>query len=129
MYPSDLKYSKTHQWARVEGNVATMGITFYAQDQMQDLVYIELPEAGSDVSVGDVMGSIESVKAVSDVQAPVSGTITEVNEGLADVPEKMNQSPYQEGWIAKIKPSNLEGDLANLMDASAYTEYLKTLST
>ena len=126
MYPSDLKYSKTHQWARVEGNVATMGITFYAQDQMQDLVYIELPEAGSDVSAGDVMGSIESVKAVSDVQAPVSGTITEVNDPLSDVPEKMNQSPYEEGWIAKIEMSE-PSELEELLDADGYQEFIATL--
>lgn len=126
MYPSDLKYSKTHQWARVEGNVATMGITFYAQDQMQDLVFVELPEVGGEVSAGDVVGSIESVKAVSDVQAPVGGTITEVNEGLADIPEKMNQSPYGEGWIAKIEMSEA-GELGELLDADGYQEFIATL--
>lgn len=126
MYPSDIRYSKTHQWARVEGNTATIGITDYAQDQMGDLVYIELPETGNEVSEGDVVGSIESVKAVSDLQTPVSGTITEVNQALPDAPEKMNQSPYAEGWIAKIEIAD-PSELDQLLDADAYREFVATL--
>ena len=126
MYPSNLKYSKTHQWARVEGNTATIGISDYAQDQMGDLVYVELPETGNEVSAGDVVGSIESVKAVSDLQAPVSGTITEVNEALPDNPEKMNESPYEDGWVAKIEISDAS-ELDQLLDADAYQEFVATL--
>jgi glycine cleavage system H protein len=126
VYPSDIRYSKTHQWARVEGNTATVGITDYEQDQMGDLVYIELPETGNEVSEGDVIGSIESVKAVSDLQTPVSGAITQVNEALPDAPEKINQSPYGEGWIAKIEISD-PSELGQLLDADAYREFVATL--
>ena len=126
MYPGDIRYSKTHQWARADGNIATIGITDYAQDQMGDLVYVELPEVGNEISEGDVIGSIESVKAVSDLNVPVSGTIIEVNEALPDGPEKMNQSPYEEGWIAKIEMSDLS-ELAQLLDADAYREFVATL--
>ena len=126
VYPSDLKYTKTHQWARVEGNTATFGITDYAQDQLEDLVYVELPETGNEVSAGDVVGSVESVKAVSDLNAPLSGTITEVNEALPDAPEKMNQSPYGEGWIAKIEISD-PSEAEQLLDADGYQEFIETL--
>ena len=126
VYPSDLKYSKTHQWARVEGKIATIGITDYAQDQMGDLVYIELPETGTEFSAGDVIGSIESVKAISDINSPLSGAVTEVNEALPDAPEKINQSPYGDGWIAKIEMGD-PSELGQLLDADAYQEFIATL--
>ena len=126
MYPNDLKYAKTHQWVRVEGNTATLGITDYAQEQMEDLVYVELPETSSEVAAGDVVGSVESVKAVSDVNVPLSGTITEVNEPLPDAPEKMNQSPYGEGWIAKMELSD-PSEADQLLDAEGYQEFIATL--
>ncbi len=122
-----LYYTKEHEWAQVlDDGTVLVGISDYAQKELGDVAYVELPEVGKEVSQGDVLCEIESVKAVSEVYAPVSGEIVEVNGELDDSPEKINEDPY-EAWIAKIKPSNLEEDLKNLMTAEQYAEYLKSL--
>jgi len=122
--PKDLKYTNEHEWARIEGDIATVGITDYAQESLGDVVYIETPEIGTEVKKGEEFGSIESVKAVSDVFSPISGEIIEVNEELADHPEYINQSPYDKGWIVKIKISNPE-EADELMDSTKYEEFVK----
>jgi len=122
--PKDLKYTNEHEWARIEGDVATVGITDYAQESLGDVVYIETPEIGTEVKKGEEFGSIESVKAVSDVFSPISGEIIEVNEELADHPEYINQSPYDKGWIVKIKISKPE-EADELMDGTKYEEFVK----
>ena len=106
MYPDNLKYTESHQWVRLEGNVAVIGITDYAQEQLGEVVYLDLPQAGDDVTAGEVMGSVESVKSISDIYSPVSGSVVEVNEPLMDEPAKINADPYGEGWMAKIEMSN-----------------------
>lgn len=121
--PGDLKYSKTHEWIRVEGDTGTVGISDFAQQELGDIVFVEAPAAGSAVEVGGPMGSVESVKAVSELNAPAAGTVAEVNDALADHPELLNQDPYGQGWIAKITLS-APGDLNGLMDAAAYTQYI-----
>jgi glycine cleavage system H protein len=118
-YPSDLKYHAEHDWARIEGDTATMGITWYAQDQLGELVFFDPPEVGSTVTKDQPYAEIESVKAVSDVIAPLSGEITEVNETLSDAPETINEDPYGDGWMVKIRLSNV-GEADDLMDASGY---------
>jgi glycine cleavage system H protein len=121
-------YTKEHEWARKnDDGTITVGVDDYAQSQLHEIVYVELPDMDSDVTQAAAVGAVESVKAVSDFYCPVSGKVVAVNEELLDSPDKINTDPYGEGWIAKIEPSNLDGDLANLMDAAAYTEYLKTL--
>lgn len=123
--PGDLQYTSEHEWLRKEddGSV-TVGITDYAQAALGDLVYIELPETGAEVEEGGEMAVVESVKAASDVYAPVSGTIIEVNAALADDPEKINSDPYGEGWIVRLQP---EGDSGDTMDPDAYQEFLDQL--
>ena len=118
-YPSDLKYHAEHDWARIEGDVATMGITWYAQEQLGEVVFFDPPEVGSTVKKDQPYAEVESVKAVSDVVAPLSGEITEVNAGLSDSPEQVNEDPYGEGWMVKIRLSNVS-EADELMDASAY---------
>ncbi|MBE3520083.1 MAG: glycine cleavage system protein GcvH [Firmicutes bacterium] len=123
-FPADLKYTKTHEYARVEGNQVVVGVTDYAQDQLGDIVYVELPEVGREVKAGEVFCTVESVKAVSDCYAPVSGKIVKVNEKVQDSPDLLNKDPYGEGWIAVIEmkdPSELE----NLMDQKAYTKHVE----
>jgi len=117
----DLKYAKGHEWVRVEGNKAYIGITDFAQDELGDIVYIELPEVGSHVEVDDIIGSIESVKAAADVYAPVSGEIVEVNEELETSPELVNEDPY-DAWIAVVEMAD-SGELDNLMDAEEYEKF------
>ena len=122
-----LYYTKDHEWVQVlDDGTVLVGISDYAQKELGDLAYVELPEVGKEVSRGDVLCELESVKAVSEVYAPVSGEVVEVNETLEDSPEVLNENPY-ENWIAKIKPSNLEEELKELMDTNAYVEYLKSL--
>ena len=116
-----LKYAKGHEWVRMEGNRAYIGITDFAQDELGDIVFIELPEVGTDVEVDDILGSIESVKAASDIYAPVSGTVVEVNEELEGSPELVNEEPY-ESWIAVIEVNDT-GELDDLMDADAYEKF------
>ena len=115
---TDLKYTKEHEWLLIEGNQVTLGITDFAQSQLGDIVYVELPEVGTDFVAGDECCVVESVKAASDVYMPISGEIVEVNEELADEPEIINSSPYDNGWLFKVKPSAEELD--DLMDADAY---------
>ena len=117
MIPSDLKYAKTHEWAKIEGDSATVGITHFAQEQLGDLTYVDLPKVGASVSAGAEMGSVESVKAASELYSPVSGTVTEVNAALDSAPEAINQEPYGAGWMIKVK---LSATPEGLLDAAAY---------
>jgi glycine cleavage system H protein len=121
-------YTKEHEWAKKlgDGNVA-VGIDDYAQNQLHEIVFVELPEVDAEVAKGGALGAVESVKAVSDVYAPVGGRVVEVNEELLDSPELINDDPYGEGWIAKIEPSGLDADLAKLMDAEKYKAFLASL--
>jgi len=123
-YPEDLKYHADHDWARIEGDQATFGITWYAQDALGEVVFFDPPEVGSAVSKDDSYAEVESVKAVSDVFAPLSGEIVEVNETLADNPEKINGDPYGEGWMVKIRLSD-PSEVDQLMDVGAYRELLQ----
>ena len=113
--PGDLQYTKSHEWVRVEDGVATVGITEHAQDELGDVVFVELPEQGATLAPGDSFGAVESVKAVSDLYAPVGGEVVEVNGALEDSPEKINEDPYGEGWILKLQISD-EGDLLSAAD-------------
>jgi len=113
--PEDLKYTKSHEWVRLEDGTATVGITEHAQDELGDVVFVELPEAGTTFEAGDSFGAVESVKAVSDLYAPVGGEVVEVNEALDDAPEKINEDPYGEGWILKLRTSG-EADLLSAAD-------------
>jgi glycine cleavage system H protein len=122
MYPSDRRYSKEHEWISVDGNSATVGITDYAQDQLGDIVFVELPEVDKSIQKGDVIGTIESVKAVSEIYAPVSGTVTEVNTLLDDKPETVNGDPHGVGWYCKVRLADT-GELDELMDAAAYQDF------
>ena len=117
--PSDLKYSKSHEWVRVEGGTGTVGVTDFAQHELGDIVYVELPEVGRKVKAGETMGTIESVKAVSEVYAPVSGTIAEVNGALSDAPETVNKDPHGAGWICRVKLDDPK-ELDALLGADAY---------
>jgi len=122
-FPEDLKFSKEHEWVLVEGSVATVGITDYAQDQLGDIVFVELPAVGDKVSKEDAFGVVESVKAVSDIYAPVSGKVVEVNDDLPENPEMLNEDPYGDGWIIKIEMNDPE-ELQDLMSAAEYEEYV-----
>ncbi|MCG3174779.1 MAG: Glycine cleavage system H protein [Myxococcota bacterium] len=123
--PAELKYTKDHEWARVSGDTITVGITFHAQDQLGDVVFVELPKAGTVVRKGATFGVVESTKAVSDLYAPVSGKVIEVNEALADAPEQINKDPYGAAWMIKVEFSDA-GELSSLMDAAAYQEYVSS---
>ena len=119
MNPEDLKYSEEHEWLRMEGDTAVIGITHFAQDSLGDVVFVELPEVGSDVGQFEKMGEIESVKAVSDLYSPVGGKVVEVNDSLTDSPELVNDSPYEEGWMIKVEVSD-GSEIDRLMSASEY---------
>jgi glycine cleavage system H protein len=121
-----LKYTKEHEWIRVDGDIATVGISDYAQEQLGDVVYVELPEPGKAVTCGSEAAVIESVKAASDIYAPVSGEVTEVNGKLEDEPETVNGSPTGEGWFMKIRLSD-PGELDGLMDEAAYDAFIETI--
>src|SRR5215207_5757635 len=118
-YPDDLRYHEEHDWARIDGDAATFGITWYAQDQLGEVVFFELPDIGSEVKKDQPYAEVESVKAVSDVVAPLSGEIVEVNETLGDTPEQINDDPYGAGWMVKVRLSNVD-EVEQLMDSSAY---------
>lgn len=118
-YPDDLRYSKEHEWVRVSGSSATIGITSFAADELGDIVYVELPEVGTALKQFAGFGVVESVKAVSDLYAPVSGTVSEVNERLRDEPELLNSDPFGDGWVAKVDLADAT-DLDRLLDAEAY---------
>lgn len=119
--PGDLQYTKSHEWVRTEGDTATIGITDHAQDELGDVVFVELPDEGATFDVGDSFGTVESVKAVSDLYAPVGGEVVEVNSALDDAPEKINEDPYGEGWIVKLRTS---GD-ADLLSPKEYEKMLE----
>ena len=122
-YPEDLKYHPEHDWARIEGEEATLGITWYAQDALGEVVFYEPPEVGAEISKDAAYAEVESVKAVSDVIAPLSGEITAVNTELSDSPERINTEPYGEGWLVKVRLSD-PGEVDALLDAAAYRELL-----
>lgn len=125
-YPSDLKYTKDHEWARVEGDIVRIGVTAYAVEQLGDVTLIDLPEVGSDVQANERFGDIESVKTVSELFAPISGEIVETNEELESSPELVNEEPYGTGWVVAIRPSD-PGEMRRLLEPRAYEEYLGTL--
>jgi glycine cleavage system H protein len=120
--PADLLYTRDDEWIRIEGEQGTVGITDYAQDALSDIVYVELPDAGDSMALGEVFGVVESVKAAADLFMPISGEIVEVNEDLPDMPEVLNSDPYDNGWLIKLVLSDV-GELEGLMDASAYAAY------
>lgn len=124
MYPEDLKYHKEHTWVKVSGKKATVGITFYAQESLGDIVYIDAPEIDATVEAGSELTQIESTKATSSVISPVSGTVIEFNEELTDAPEIINEDPYHKGWIAVLEIED-ESDVDELMDAAEYEKYLE----
>ncbi|MGD9488804.1 MAG: glycine cleavage system protein GcvH [Calditrichaceae bacterium] len=121
--PGELKYTKDHEWTKTEGDIVVVGITDYAQGELGDVVFVELPEVGDKVSMGDSFGTIEAVKAVADLFSPVSGEIVEINGALEDEPETVNKDPYGEGWMVKIKISDTS-ELKDLMDADAYSKHI-----
>jgi glycine cleavage system H protein len=123
MFPNDRRYSKEHEWVKVADGAAAVGITDFAQKELGDIVYVELPELGRLVAQGDVLGTIESVKAVSELYAPISGTITEVNALLSDKPETVNLDPHGAGWICKMTAAKA-GEMDALMDAAAYVKFV-----
>jgi len=118
-FPDDLKYTEEHEWVLLEDEVASVGITDFAQDQLGDVVFVELPEVGTQVVAGKAFGVVESVKAVSDIYAPLSGEVVEINEDLIDAPETINTSPYEDGWMIKIQISDAS-QVDELLDAEAY---------
>ena len=122
-FPEGLKYSKEHEWVLVEGTSATIGITEYAQEELGDIVFVELPDVGEKIVKDDPFGAVESVKAVSDIYAPVSGEVMETNEILPDNPETINDDPYGDGWMVRVELSDID-DLKDLMDADEYAEYV-----
>jgi len=124
--PKDLKFIKTDEWVKVDGNTAIIGISYFAQDQLSDIVYIEFnKEPGESIEKDQVLVTIESVKAAADVKSPVSGKIIEINESLSDTPETLNEDPYENGWLCKIELDNLS-ELDDLMDAKAYDEFCES---
>ncbi len=125
-FDDSAKYAKSHEWVRQEGDLLVVGISDYAQDSLGDVVFVELPEVGDDYKQGETFGVVESVKAASDIYAPVAGEVVEVNEALTDSPDKVNQAPFGEGWLAKFKPSD-SGQLDSLMSAEEYKTYTEGL--
>ncbi|WP_041263712.1 glycine cleavage system protein GcvH [Bernardetia litoralis] len=119
-FPEELKYTKEHEWIRLEGDIATVGITEFAQSELGDIVYVDITTEGDEVEAGEVFGSVEAVKTVSDLYMPITGTVTEVNPDLEDSPETVNSDPYTGGWMIKIKVNNV-ADFAELMSAADYT--------
>jgi glycine cleavage system H protein len=123
MYPTDYRYTKEHEWIKVTGATGTIGITDYAQHELGDVVFVELPAVGAKITTGQVFGSVESVKAVSEIFAPVSGEVTEANVALSDTPETLNNDPHGAGWLIKIKLAN-SAEVSSLMDAAAYQAFI-----
>ena len=123
MYPANFRYTKEHEWVRVDGDIGTVGITDHAQQELGDIVYVDLPKTGTHVTQGGTLGSVESVKAVSDVYAPVSGEVTAINTALADAPEKLNADPHGEAWLVKIRLS-APAELDKLMSPADYETYI-----
>ena len=125
MKPEELKYTKDHIWVKAEGDTAVIGLSDYAQNELGDIVFVEMPETGSKVTKGESFGTVESVKSVSDIVAPLNGEVVEFNQILEDTPETINSDPYGEGWIIKISISNA-GELGELLDHAAYTEFTES---
>ncbi|OGP13653.1 MAG: glycine cleavage system protein H [Deltaproteobacteria bacterium GWA2_54_12] len=123
-FPKDLKYTKEHEWVKVEGNIATVGITDYAQDSLGDVVYVELPQEGASVTKHEPFGVVESVKAVSDLYSPLSGSVTEVNDAIVDSPEAINEDPYGDAWMIKVEISS-DSDLGDLLTADEYQKFIE----
>jgi glycine cleavage system H protein len=123
MYPDNLRYTKDHEWILVEGDAATVGITDHAQEELGDIVYVDLPKVGAHIEQSKSLGSVESVKAVSDIYSPASGEVTEINAALADAPEKLNEEPYGAGWLVKLKLSDPQ-QVSSLMTAAEYQTYV-----
>jgi glycine cleavage system H protein len=123
MYPDNFRYTKEHEWVRVDDGIATMGITDHAQHELGDIVYVDLPKPGATVEKGKALGTVESVKAVSEVFSPATGEVAEINTALADAPEKLNDDPHGEAWLVKIRLRSPE-DLAGLMSAAEYEAYV-----
>lgn len=123
MYPSHLRYTKEHEWIAVDNGAGVVGITAFAQHELGDIVYVELPEPGRKVKAGEVLGTIESVKAVSEIYSPVTGEVTEVNRGLATAPQTVNEDPHGTGWLCKIRLSD-SGEVQALMDAESYASFV-----
>lgn len=124
IYPEDLRYTKEHEWLETRGDVATIGITQYAQAELGDIVYVELPQAGAAVVAGEPFGTVESVKAVSELFAPASGTVTEVNASLTGAPDKVNRDPYGDGWMIRIRMADAK-ETSGLMSAAEYRKYVE----
>jgi glycine cleavage system H protein len=123
MYPENFRYTKEHEWVRVEGDTGVVGLTDYAQEQLGDIVYVDLPKVGTRLELGKSLGSVESVKAVSDIYSPVSGEVVEVNETLATAPEKLNTDPHGDAWLVKIKLS-APGEIQQLLSAGDYQKFV-----
>lgn len=123
MYPENLHYTKEHEWVRVDGGTGTIGITFHAQKELGDIVYVDLPKVGAAASAGKTIGSVESVKAVSDIYSPVSGEVIEINEALTQAPEKLNEDPHGEAWLVKVRLSAPD-EIKALMSAAEYQSYI-----
>jgi glycine cleavage system H protein len=123
MYPSDYRYTKEHEWIKVDGSVGTIGITDYAQAELGDVVFVELPKAGTLVKAGQSFGTVESVKAVSEIFSPISGEVVETNAALADSPEKINQDPHGAAWLVRVRLADPK-EISGLMDAAAYQAYI-----
>ena len=122
-YPSDLKYSEEHEWVRVEGDTVTVGISDFAQDQLGEVVFVDLPDVGSEIVGGETFGEVESVKSVSDLFSPVTGSVVERNDNLSDAPETVNEDPYGDGWLVKVKMSDAS-ELDALMSAAEYEDFV-----
>ena len=123
MYPSDYRYTKEHEWVKVEGDAGKVGITDYAQHELGDVVYVDLPKVGAKLKASEPLGTVESVKAVSDIYAPVSGEVIEINSSLGDAPEQINKDPHGAAWLVKLKLAN-PAEVAGLMDAAAYAAFI-----
>jgi glycine cleavage system H protein len=123
MYPADYRYTKEHEWIKVDGETGTIGITDYAQHELGDVVFVELPKVGTKLKAGQSLGTVESVKAVSEIYSPVSGEVTEVNSALSDTPEKINADPHGAAWLVKLKLADKK-ELTGLMNAAAYETYI-----
>ena len=123
MYPDNFRYTREHEWVLADGDTGTVGITDHAQQELGDIVYVDLPKVGSRVETGKSLGSVESVKAVSDIYSPVSGEVTEINESLADAPEKLNADPHGAAWLVKIRLS-MPSEVQNLMSSADYQSYI-----
>jgi glycine cleavage system H protein len=126
--PTELLYTKEHEWVRVEGDKCRVGVTDYAQDSLHEIVYVDLPKVGAKVSQMQSIGTVESVKAVADVYSPIAGEVLEVNGELSNAPELVNKSPYEKGWLTIIRPNDLKKDVSSLMKPDAYRDFVKKIT-